>query len=390
MALWLGKLATAGENVKGDLSGLHLIRDKKLFVLDILTNKHQLFNMYKKGATNVALLLTLIGIGKCQDLTIPEPHLIIIGATGVGKSSLANVLLGQPPDCDDCTFAVCPGGDSCTKETKYAVGKWTGIEDQEFTIVDTPGFGDSDGEDNMLINEMVDTLKNVIKTANGFLLVFNGAEDRFDEGSTQMIREMEALFGNGFWDHVTLGVSHWAYDKKSVDDREHSGKDESWWIEEYNKQLQTRFGVEKDLLAVFIDSWSQQEWNLDDDLQQVAFERETIKLWDTFSVMDGFEFKTIQDIIEELRECTQLLEGSVEQLQMDMKERVVEINDLNDSTSKLDDAVKNNDDEIENISSVQEDHEKTLEQQKKAIDENAQNIDTLTNADSLHLSPIGK
>ena len=52
--------------------------------------------------------------------------------------------------------------------------------------------------------------------------------------------------------------------------------------------------------------------------------------------------------------------------------------------------MKNNDDEIENISSVQEDHEKTLEQQKKAIDENAQNIDTLTNADSLHLSPIGK
>ena len=54
--------------------------------------------------------------------------------------------------------------------------------------VDTPGFGDSDGEDNLLINEMVGTLKEVIKTTNGFLLVFKGDDERFDEKSTQMIR----------------------------------------------------------------------------------------------------------------------------------------------------------------------------------------------------------
>ena len=120
--------------------------------------------------------------------TMPEPHLIIIGGTGVGKSSLANVLLGQSPDCDNCTFEVCSDLYSCTKETKYAVGNWIGNANQEFTIVDTPGFGDSDGEDNLLINEMVGTLKEVIKTTNGFLLVFKGDDERFDEKSTQMIR----------------------------------------------------------------------------------------------------------------------------------------------------------------------------------------------------------
>ena len=82
----------------------------------------------------------------------------------------------------------------------------------EFTIVDTPGFGDSDNDDNDLINEMVEALKDIIKTANGFVLLFNGQSERFDAKAQQMIREMEALFGNGFWDHVVLGVSFWHFD----------------------------------------------------------------------------------------------------------------------------------------------------------------------------------
>ena len=108
-----------------------------------------------------------------------------------------------------------------------------------------------------------------------------------------LFREMEALFGTGFWDHVTLGVSFWKFDESSINQRNHSGKTESWWIEEKNKQIQARFHVEKDLDAVFIDSWSQQTWNLEDQLQQIAFQRETKKLWDSFSSKESFEFKTV-------------------------------------------------------------------------------------------------
>ena len=105
-----------------------------------------------------ALLTIFLGIGTCytQNITLPNPHLIIIGATGVGKSTMANVLIGQSPDCDNCTFPVCPGGDSCTKETKYAVGNWTGIVVQEFTIVDTPGFGDDLEYEEETIDELVE------------------------------------------------------------------------------------------------------------------------------------------------------------------------------------------------------------------------------------------
>ena len=61
-----------------------------------------------------------------------------------------------------------------------------------------------------------------------------------------------------------------------------------------NRQLKEKFNVEKDLDAVFIDSWAKQNWNLNDNVQQEAFVRETTKLWDSFSSFTPFEFKTIQ------------------------------------------------------------------------------------------------
>ena len=60
-----------------------------------------------------------------------------------------------------------------------------------FTIVDTPGFGDSDNDDNKLIDEMMDVLKNVIKGANAIVLLVNGGGERFDASFQQMMREMQ-------------------------------------------------------------------------------------------------------------------------------------------------------------------------------------------------------
>ena len=57
---------------------------------------------------------------------LPEPRIVIFGETGVGKSSLGNVLLGADVNCEDCVFSVCHGIDSCTKETKITPGKWLG------------------------------------------------------------------------------------------------------------------------------------------------------------------------------------------------------------------------------------------------------------------------
>ena len=37
--------------------------------------------------------------------------------------------------------------------SRYTVGEWLGKGDQ-FTLVDTPGFGHTDNDDNILINEV--------------------------------------------------------------------------------------------------------------------------------------------------------------------------------------------------------------------------------------------
>ena len=78
------------------------------------------------------------------------PRFLILGPTGAGKSSLGNVLAGCEPADENCFFPVCPGENSCTKETQIAEGRYLGVG-ANVTLVDTPGFGDSDGQEVLFI-----------------------------------------------------------------------------------------------------------------------------------------------------------------------------------------------------------------------------------------------
>ena len=60
-----------------------------------------------------------VDLGK-EDL--PRPRVVIIGAPGVGKSTIANFLLGCAEDCLTEKFETCYHGVSCTKEASYGVG----------------------------------------------------------------------------------------------------------------------------------------------------------------------------------------------------------------------------------------------------------------------------
>ena len=59
-----------------------------------------------------------------DEKSLPKPRLIVLGATGVGKSMISNFLMGCSPgsNCLSKTFKTCAGGHSCTKEAAYGTG----------------------------------------------------------------------------------------------------------------------------------------------------------------------------------------------------------------------------------------------------------------------------
>ncbi len=69
------------------------------------------------------------------------PRLVMIGATGTGKSKTCNSLCGSSDK-----YPVSAKATSMTFKTTVLPVKWFGRDDEEtFNLVDTPGLGDSEG-----------------------------------------------------------------------------------------------------------------------------------------------------------------------------------------------------------------------------------------------------
>jgi len=335
----------------------------------------------------LALLLQIhpiLGAFQCPQAGSPQRVLTILGGTGVGKSSIANVLMGENEDCDACIFRACPGTDSCTKEAQYTCGPWLGKpSNRNFVVVDTPGFGDSDSDMASLLQDTIRVLKQNVSMTHMFLLAFDGTNPRLTSGLQQMLHQLESVFGTAFWDNAELLITKWSMDQHSLKMRIRSGQDKAWLTRSMNKALQAKTHLDRNLTAFFIDSWARMPDNIDDPVQQASFDAETERLWQTSMAFDAFKFHAVEDVRNELEECKKTLgddiaklqaevkklqEGQtnhtqdIKQLAIDVGDTKVEIDTLETDTSKLSLAVRNH---------------------TSAIEFNAKLID------NLHLAPIG-
>ena len=139
--------------------------------------------------------------------------LLVIGATGTGKSTLCNILAGHKHD-DISLFPVSDKMSSCTNKTTAKDLYWRGIQDLPFTLVDTPGLNDPEpGRDSLNIAEMAEELKKM-KHVNVFLIVFNGSNPRFDHSLIAMIKIFKGMFGSEFLlKNTVFEFTNWAHDR---------------------------------------------------------------------------------------------------------------------------------------------------------------------------------
>ena len=167
-------------------------------------------------------------------------------------------------------------------------------------MIDTAGFGDTDDEDETLLDAMMDTLTNEIEYANTILLLLDSQMKRFDQSLQTMLKRITIIFGEKWWNHVVIGVSFWSFDEASIRKRGKSKrqpKDETWFKDQINTQICDKLHYcHKNLTFVFADSHHDR-----DEPQEVAkWQEQTSLLWEaTTSREDSFGFKTINDILKE-------------------------------------------------------------------------------------------
>ncbi|XP_041841636.1 GTPase IMAP family member 7-like [Melanotaenia boesemani] len=108
-----------------------------------------------------------------------DMRIVLLGKTGAGKSSLANTICGEN---------LFPVNHSFNSETKRCVAKTKGINGRRITLVDTPGFFDTDMSEPDLKSEIVRCITECAPGPHAFLIVLK--LERFTEQEQAVIKHI--------------------------------------------------------------------------------------------------------------------------------------------------------------------------------------------------------
>jgi len=266
------------------------------------------------------VILTMFGRSiTTNESQFPSPRIVILGATGVGKSSLANVLVGRDKNYDggnfrNGCFKVSTGLDSITKKTCADQGYWLGDRDMtRFTVIDTPGFGDQLVKEERTIENLVTTLRDEIRYVHVFIIAFKQTDNRMTNSLRSMISLFEKMFGKKFWDNAILEATHWNHGEDAERIRMDSEPPitQKFWTDEFNRILKNEFSVKTDLKSVFIDTY----YHHDSQHETQVFHNNSQILLDYALSRDPFQCKDIEIALTEIRELQNHIDSLVKEEQ---------------------------------------------------------------------------
>ena len=253
--------------------------------------------------------------------------IVLLGSGGVGKSSLGNVLLGRSPYYNglgftDGCFAVSGLHERASIKTKKScndLGYLMNDENQMFiSVVDTPGFDNSVTEEQQIVNDIVQFLKNKIKVVHVFAILLKQQDNRVTAALMNMLTTISAIFGPQIWKNVILIGTHWNFANDGYYHRNETEPPltEQYWTEQYNSLFELKFHKNPSIKvpSSFIDSHYDPQ-NLH---EQFKFKENLDKLVQFINNVEPFqcqdiqmakvEIVTLNDKIDNLRNQTNNLE----------------------------------------------------------------------------------
>jgi len=285
------------------------------------------------------ILFLLCNVASSVEIT-PEnaekyasPRIVVLGASGVGKSTFASALLNRSSDIESVTNTSCfkkgrignnDGGATtaaCELEDYFLGDPGKG----KITVVDTPGLGMRAGEDTSSGKKIVRKLRDEIKYVHAFAMLYKKSDNRLSEERLAVLQFYIDIFGEDFLKNVIFVATWWDYE----DDQSETSL---LWLQDQKNNSQKKDGLQLAKLkhtdkikAIYFEPWSE----LDDETQRRKHIGNLTELYNWARDQTPFECLTINEAKPRLQIALDNLEKEKKALEAEKKrveERDREIN----------------------------------------------------------------